>query len=165
MHKLQLVPECYAETAMVKELFLDFVYINHAYGIGKVCSILKKEDVRDYINIGFVDNDKHLPPYLDSYEELGRANNVVFKKHPHTNDYIIMVNPAIEKFLLSQLNEIEKSPSDYDLPDDFKEFKHKLKTQSIQNHSGFKRMLTDLKNSRPDGIRFIIDKVNFLQNN
>ena len=58
MHRLQFVPECFAETTMVKELFLDLGYINHASGISQVNTILKKEDIGNYINIGFVDNDK-----------------------------------------------------------------------------------------------------------
>ena len=166
MHRLQLVPECYAETTMVKELFFDFdYYLNHASGISQVNSILKKEDIDNYINIGFVDNDKkNVPPYFDEFETIGNSNNVVLKKHPLTNDYLLVVNPAIEGFLLSQLNEIGKSPIDYDLSINFKEFKHKMKKQSIQHHAGYKRMLNDLKDANPEGIRFIIDTVNSLQN-
>jgi hypothetical protein len=167
MPKLQLVPECHAETAMVKALFPNWEYLNHAPGISEVNTILKKQDVDNYLNIGFIDNDKkHVPDYFNEFILLATSEDatVTFKKHTTTNDYLIVVNPAMEKFILSQLNEIKKLPSHYNLPDDFKAFKHRMKKQSIENHVGYQQLLSDLKAANTSGIRFIIKHITSLRN-
>jgi len=167
MPNLQFVPECYAETEMVKLIFDigDNDYLNHAEGIHSVSRILKQDDVRNFSNIGFIDNDKrNLPPYFDEFETIDRIEEVIFKKHNTTNDYLVFVNPAIEGFILSQLQQINKFPSDYDLPNHFKEFRHKLKKQNIKNHDGYKQMIRDLLDANTSGIQFIRSKIDSLKN-
>ncbi|MEZ4826697.1 MAG: hypothetical protein R3C61_10455 [Bacteroidia bacterium] len=53
------------------------------------------------------------------------SDTVLFKKHPANQDYLFVVHPAIEKFLLNELSELNKKPSDYDLPDEFIDFRKK----------------------------------------
>ena len=141
MRNLQFVPECYAETELVKLIFDNINYLNHGEGIHSVSSILKKPDVENYINIGFIDNDKkNIPPYFDEFIEIDKHPSIIFKKHPNTNDYILVANPAIERFILSQLLEINKQPSDYGLPNDFKEFRKTLKSMRIQHNEKYKEI-------------------------
>ena len=166
MHNIQFVPECYAETEMVKQiLFIENVdYLNHAGGIQEVSRILKKRDMKGYLNIGFIDKDKYnTPPYFDGFEIIEDHNLVSFKKHPNTNDYLFIAKPAIEKFIFKQLVEIEKSPSDYDLPNDFIGFCKKLKKIRIQYDEGYKNMISDLRDSKTSGITFIINKITDLR--
>lgn len=142
----------------------DNDYINHAEGISSVSRILKEPDINFYQNIGFVDKDKkNIPLYFDEFEVIEEKENVIFKKHPLTNDYIIMVVPAIEQFLLNQLQQINKKPSDYDLPDDLKNFCKKLKSTRIESHQGYKNMILDLKKSQAPGIDFICTSVQSLK--
>jgi hypothetical protein len=164
MHNIQFVPECFAETEMVKLIFERIDYLNHGEGIHSVSKILKVKDVRNYVNIGFIDNDKkNVPPYFDEFIIVDQNANLIFKKHPDTSDYIIISNPAIERFLFSQLEEIERQPSDYDLPNDFDEFCKKLKSSRIQHHEGYKRMILDLKNAMTSGILFMLNKVSAIR--
>ena len=160
MHKIHYVPECFAETAMVKTLFDQLDYLDHEFGIENVSRVLKKEDFKDYLNIGFIDNDKRQPPYFDEFEVLDSRGTVILKKHKTKKDYLIIVSPTIERFLLSQLREIEKLPSDYGFPDEFKAFCKKMKKTNIQNNEEFKRMILELKKSNASGISFIIEKIN-----
>lgn len=161
MHNLQFAPECFAETEMVRILFEDLIsqkigFINHGEGIHGVSNILKKKDVLNYKNVGFIDNDKqNIPPYFDSFVILENHPCVIFKKHVDTNDYIIIVKPAIEKFILSQLVEIGKQPSDYGLPNDFKLFRNQLKKMRIQYNEEYKKLINDLKINNASGIVFI----------
>jgi hypothetical protein len=165
MPNIQLVPECFAETELVKVVFEDLVHdnrniLNHGEGIHQVSKILRHPDVKDYLNIGFIDNDKrNTPLYFDEFAILEETPLVDFKKHPSTNDYILIVKPAIERFILSQLEEIDKHPSNYGLPDNFKEFKKKLKSMRIQHHPGYKKMIVDLKKENTTGIRFMVEKI------
>ncbi len=162
MPDIQFIPECFAETEMVKMLF-DITprdVLNHADGIHSVSKALKKQDNRGFINIGFTDNDKrNLPPYFDEFHVVDQIENVVLKKHPHSNDYLIIVSPAIEEFLLTQLKQLGKTPLDFDLPNEFKLFRHKLKKHTIGFHEGYKRMLLELKNAGTSGFAFIKTKI------
>lgn len=165
MPELHLVPECFAETEMVRILVNNEHLVNHGMGIGGVSNILKKEDVAHYINIGFVDNDKARgPKYFDEFNEYSAGSNVIVKKHPVNNDYLIVACPAIEKFILKQLAEIGKSPSDFGFPDDFKEFRKKLKNSNIKNNQEYKNMITELKNSDTTGFSFILETIKTLHN-
>lgn len=162
MPNIHFVPECNAETEMVKLLFdiRDNDYLNHAEGIHSVSRILEKEDVATYTNIGFVDNDKkNLPFYFDRFNVVAQTPEVIIKKHPETNDYLFFANPAIERFLLLQLVQINKQPSDFGLPNDFKLFRNLLKKQRIKHHEGYKQMILELKDANTSGIAFIRNHV------
>jgi hypothetical protein len=166
MHNIQFVPECFAETELVKVLFDNNGYLNHGEGIHNVSRILKKDDVHNYVNVGFIDNDKkNVPPYFDEFTTLEENDQLIFKKHPGTNDYVVVAKPAIERFILSQLTELGKNPSDYNLPDNFQLFRKKLKSMRIQHDEGFKTLLSDIKSANTSGIKFIMDKIVQLQNN
>jgi hypothetical protein len=160
MPKLQFIPECHAETTMVAILFEGIGYHNHAPGIGNVSHKLKKNDLAGYINIGFVDKDKNsIPTYFDEFEVQDQIENVIFKKHPQNNDYLIIVDKNIERFILSQLDEIGKKPSDYNLPDDRLAFSRITKKISIEKNEGYRQLIHELKEKKPSGIQFIYEKV------
>lgn len=170
MTKFQYVPECFADTEFVKVLFLDGKYHanadfdNHAFGISQVAQVLKKQDVIGYTNIGFIDNDKkNVPPYFENFKLIAECESVAFKKHPEGNDYIFVLKPAIEKFLIGQMNEIGKLPSNYSLPDDFKAFRKQLKSIQIKHSQAYLEMLQELRQQRPSGIAFILDHVDSLR--
>jgi hypothetical protein len=168
MHSIQFAPECFAETEMVRILFDDLInrnvgFINHGDGIHSVSNILKKKDVENYRNIGFIDNDKkNVPNYFNSFSTIDELPSVSFKKHVDTQDYIMIAKPAIEGFILSQLQEIDKQPSHYGLPNDSKQFRHKLKKIRIQYNDEYKRMIHDLKNRNTSGVSFILKNISGL---
>lgn len=165
MNKFHFVPECWAETMMVRNIFLDGGhhkgddFYNHADGISSVAVVLKKQDISGFVNIGFVDDDKRIPPYLNEFRLMDSGMAVDFKQHPLSRDYLMVIKPAMEKFLLAQLREMGKSPSDYQLPDDFEQFKKVLKKVSVEHHPGYKQLLTDLNTHNTSGIAFIKEKV------
>lgn len=167
MLNIHFVPECFAETEMVKQILdiKDSDYLNHADGIHKVSKILKNKDVQGYLNIGFIDKDKYNnPPYFDEFETIEEHSLVIFKKHPNSNDYIFMVKPAIEMFILLQLPEISKEASDYNFPNDLRGFCKQMKSMHLQYNDKYKEMILDLKNANTSGIAFIINKVTELRN-
>lgn len=164
MHKFHFIPECHAETEMVKILFkgLDF-YKNHQKGIDKVSKVLKSDKMMGKYNIGFVDNDDHnIPKHFDEYNILNEQNHVIFKKHQERNRYLIIVDPAMERFLHYQLDEIQKTPSDFGLPNDFKQFRHVLKNSQLERNENYKRMIRELQHANTSGISFIIECVSGL---
>jgi hypothetical protein len=163
MLSIQLVPECFADTELVKSILGKQDYLNHADGIHSVYKILQKSKAVNYVNIGFIDGDKqNVPHYFSEFVVLKEHPTISFKKHPQSNTYIFVAQPAIEKFILTQLKEIDKQPSDYGLPNDFKDLRKKLKSSQIKNHGGFKSLLNDLKNKKTSGVLFITQNVSGL---
>jgi hypothetical protein len=157
MAKLNLVPECHAETIMVSKLFIhNHDLLNHAAGIHQVSNTLWKSNIAGYINVGFVDADKHNTPiYLDDFIVIEESACISLKIHPDTDDYLFVAKPAIEKFLFLQLEEIGKTPSDFELPNDFNKFKHQLKKSSIGTNQNYHNLLMELKTKNTSGIAFI----------
>jgi hypothetical protein len=157
MAKLHLVPECHAETAMVRKLFMQKDdKLNHAPGIQQVGKVLEKKDNEGFINIGFIDNDKqNVPKYFSEFELIAEITEVSFKKHPESNDYIFVAKPAIEKFILNQLNECGLQLATFNFPTDFKDFKRKMKKSLIENNEDYHQLLHEVNNLNPSGILFI----------
>jgi len=50
------------------------------------------------------------------------------------------------------------------LPDDFKEFRKKLKTNRLATHDGFKELIKEFKRSNTSGVSFMVEKINKLRN-
>ena len=142
----------------------DGDFYNHARGTSMVSKILQKQDTQGFVSIGFVDDDKKdVPFYFHEFDTLEKHPSIDFKKHPQTDDYLIVVKPAMEKFLLGQLQEIGKKPSDFGLPDDFKEFKRILKKVKLEHDPNYKAMIDNLLNSNSSGIAFMIEKIKGLR--
>jgi hypothetical protein len=85
MPNIHFVPECFAETELVKLFIFPDDYLNRAEGIHSVCKVLKKDDQPSFMNLGFVDDDKkNLPPYLDEFTFVDENPSIKFKRHPTT---------------------------------------------------------------------------------
>jgi hypothetical protein len=166
MPDLHLVPECHAETVLARAFRQPSDFLNHATGIPEVARILSKHEVPNFTRVGFIDNDKkNVPRYFDNFTLLSESEGVVFKKHKVLNDYLIRVSPAIERFLLDQLTEINKVPADFNLPNNFTEFRHTLKKQKIEHNSGFNDLIQELIFKKTKGIQFIHDCISQLRLN
>jgi len=167
MLNIEFVPECFAETELVRHVLFKINsedYLNHAGGIHQVSKIMKGDEIQNFIKIGFVDNDKkNIPQYFAEFELISECSGMLFKKHSINNHYLFVAKPAIEKFIISQLEEINKKATDYDLPDDFKEFCNKLKKSRLASHQKFKELIIELKRSNTSGISFMVEKINELR--
>ncbi len=163
MNNIHFVPECFAETQLFKGLFseLNSVIWNHAQGISNVAKILEKDDNPGYMNIGIIDDDKkNVPSFFDDFMLIESSENFTFKKKPNSNDYIFILNPAIEKFILKQLEYCGLNPSNFSLPDDFKSFKKSLKRTSIVNHKGYEELISSINsNQKAKDIQWIKELV------
>ena len=116
---IEFVPECYADTALLKIIFkIPVDKVNHADGIHKVAKamIAQKENYNKVV-VGLVDNDKkNLPRYFDDFITLESDNGILFKKKPNTNHFLIMICPEFEKWILESAKIVNVNPKDYDIP-------------------------------------------------
>lgn len=157
MLALHLIPECYADTALVRSLFsAEYDTINHADGISRVAYILKKNENKENISIGFIDNDKkNVPTYFLDFEIKEELDNVIFKKHKSDNIYIFVFKKAIETFLLSELNSIDKKASDFGFDNEIKKFSKRLKKTNVDENEDFQGLISLLKSDQTAGCQFI----------
>jgi hypothetical protein len=166
MNKIHFVPECFAETVIVDLLFLKKEHndiLNHEQGIGAVSSVLKRKDKKGYINIGFVDDDKLKPSYLKEFELNDELNHISFLHKPQSNDYLFVAKPAIEKFILNEIDELSMAPSQFELPDDLKSFKKLFKNSLIGEDDNYKKLINYLFSNGSSGIKFIQNRIESLR--
>ncbi|CCH55206.1 hypothetical protein BN8_04447 [Fibrisoma limi BUZ 3] len=146
MPDLQILPECYADTALVMQFVQNRQLVVHIFGIPNVAKEMQEEAGREHsgMRIGFVDNDKRVPPYLQSFATVLEENKIVIKRKGQTQQYLIVVDKAIESFLLWNARQIGLHVSDYGFSSDIKTFGKALKTSSIGSNNNYLQLLADL---------------------
>ena len=153
MPNLQILPECYADTALVLLFVSDPLTVVHIFGIPNVAKEMQEAAGRGNvgIRIGLVDNDKRVPPYLLTFEIVQEQNKVFLKRKGMTDQYLIVIDKAIESFLLWNARQIDLNVADYGFVDDIRLFGKVLKTSAIGNNPNYLRLLADLHTRQAPG--------------
>jgi hypothetical protein len=141
-----LIPECNVDTAFVE--MLGYVGPNHASDIFQVCAILDKKGPRQKA-IGFIDGDKRKPPYLSNFKVVERIKGAQLLKHADKDQYLVVVSPAMDRFIFDLCNELEINVSHYGLPKEFKGFLTFTKKVSIRKDVEFKNLLNTIRQKNP----------------
>lgn len=170
MSLIHFVPECWAETMLVRLMFMngnshaEGMDLNHASGISEVPKAMKRHHEQHEIFVGFIDDDrKNVPLFFDEFEEKDYLQNVSYKRHPTLPLHLIVLKPAMERFLMRELSDVSLRPSRFGLPDDFDGFKKRLKSVSLHHDQGYLDMMTELLTIRSMGIDFILEKIQSLR--
>ncbi len=142
----QVLPECYADTALIQSLVPDPLLVVHIYGIPNVAKELKEaqESQKNSRLIGVVDNDKRTPPYLLTFDTVYEQNKVCLKQKDDSDIYLIVIDKAIESFLLWNAAEVSIDITAYGFSNEIKPLGKALKTTAIGSDSNYLRLLTDL---------------------
>ncbi len=166
MYDIHLIPECHAETEFAYAILYEFNrFKNHESGNSRVSKVLQTSKLNAKVKIGFTDKDKkNIPLHLSQFVLVDEIDNIAFKHFNGTNQYLFVLNPAIDKFMWDELHSLGLSPDEFDLPNDFDTFKKTLKKESIENSNGYKRLVKRLKNQKSNGVAFILDKVHSILN-
>jgi hypothetical protein len=153
MPNLQILPECYADTALVSLFVPDRLTVVHIFGIPNVAKEMQEEAGRENagIRVGLVDNDKRVPPYLLTFETVSEQNKVFLKRKGTTDQYLIVIDKAIESFLLWNAQQVNLNVTDYGFVNDVKLFGKALKTSAIGSNLQYVQLLTDLHNRQAPG--------------
>ena len=146
MTELNIVPECYIDTKVAEIAGQATRKYNHQHGCGDVARQLKIK-LKDNISLGIIDEDKNKGPvakYFLEFADLRTENNVILKKHNSRQQYLILICPEIETWLLKDAKSVNIKPHDYGLPNDLNGLIRMSKTQNIDNHTGFHRFVKAL---------------------
>ncbi len=118
----EIMPECFIDTTLVKSL-LD-ADVNHKHSCNEVAREMEKGHFKDAFAVGIIDNDKRKISYIESFEEIGRTDNLTFLKHRDKHHYVIKVgreHKAMETFIKANVDAIGMKMEDFNLPSDLAE--------------------------------------------
>lgn len=154
MIELSIIPECYVDTKVAEIVGQAARKYNHQHGCGDVARVLKTK-FSDTTAIGIIDEDKNKGPaakYFSEFAEVVQQNELILRKHKSKPQYLIVVCPEIEKWLVNEANGVGIALSGYNLPDNLKGFKELTKTQNIDRNIDFYRFIKALIRKEAVGI-------------
>jgi hypothetical protein len=124
---LSIVPECYADTRLA-EILTQSKRCNHQKNLGQVANTLKNR-LKDLPALGIVDNDKgSVPSYFSEFNLIFQNQDLKLLKHPGRSQFLVMICPAIEQWLLNAANEVNVNPLDFGIKEGLKEFTNLTKS-------------------------------------
>ena len=144
-----IMPECYIDTTLVGSLLNASV--NHKHSCNEVAREMEKGRYKDAFAVGIIDNDKRKISYIESFEEIGRTDNLTFLKHKNKHHYIIKVgkeHKAMETFIKANVEAIGMKMEDFDLPSDLAELiRHTKDSVSTQRNPNILNLCNTLPQS------------------
>jgi hypothetical protein len=148
MTELTIVPECYVDTKVAEIAGGGTWRYNHQHGCGDVANELKFT-LKDRIAIGIIDEDKNKGQsarYFEEFDQIIETNNLILKKHKSKKQYLILICPEIEQWLMNDAKIVRIDPSheNFKLPSDMKGFTERTKRKDINANDGFYRFIKAL---------------------
>jgi len=99
--KIEIVPECHGDTALIKCLDLSEIIINHQLGNGNLANRMRKNKFLKIIGVTDEDKFKTLPKYFDNFWEEKREDNLILKRHKEFNNQCLtIISKDLENWLL-----------------------------------------------------------------
>ncbi len=159
--KILFVPECYGDTFLTETLLksLDIFsmtkigdLVNHKKGINNVGRTLEEIGLNtNKLAIGIIDKDKivtssYIKEFIDITPSDTENSDLLLKKHLTYNQYLIVLNPALEKWLLNCAKISDVNPLDYELSiTDINAFKNITKDVNLKGNINFVNFVKELK--------------------
>lgn len=154
MTVLNILPECFVDTKVAEIITYASEKYNHQHGCGQIASQLKNR-LKNNIALGIIDEDKNKGPvakYFLEFEQIKSENELILKKHKSREQYLILICPEVEEWLLRNANAVGVQLSSHNLPDKLKGFKQITKTQDIDKNIEFYQFIKSLLNKKAAGI-------------
>lgn len=117
-----IMPECFIDTMLVSTL-LD-AKVSHKSNCNEVAKEMEKGKYKDAFAVGIIDNDKRKISYIESFDEIGKTENLAFLKHRDKHHYVIKVgkeHKAMETFIKANVDAIGMKMEDFNLPSNLDE--------------------------------------------
>lgn len=124
---MHFVPECFFDTVLIKKIFKTKKRLVHRRGCNNVVNDLDSERLRDLFAVGLIDKDKRGLVYLESCEVLYEGDKLILWKHKKRLQFVLQLNPPLENWIISILDESGIRVEDLGYPRDFKKLKKQIK--------------------------------------
>ncbi len=141
------IPECYADTTLTDFFLKDNKLVIHQRGISKVAAFMERSGSKYARLVGIIDADKRQPLYFKDFKEKKRIGNVVLKQKNNSEQYLIVLQPELERFLITCSEELKLDLADFNLPTELQHLIDITKNVSVANNHNFKRLLKALLES------------------
>lgn len=137
-----VVPECYVDTNLINVLLNKAC--NHQKGCATVCKTLETK-LADQFAIAIIDKDKSEPKAVEQFVIIGESEHLVVRKHQTRHHYLLQIKPAIERFILDAVEELNINLSDYSLPTELDDLRVVSKTVTAKEDFKLKRLFYVLR--------------------
>ena len=145
------MPECYADTRLA-EILAESKRCNHQKNLGQVANTLSKT-LKDLPALGMVDNDKgSIPKYFSEFTLIIERNNLKLLKHKTRQQYLVVICPAIEHWLLNASKEVNLNLADFGLKENLKEFSVYTKSIHLSNNHNFTLFIKALLKAESESV-------------
>lgn len=145
----EIMPECFIDTTLVASL-LD-AKVSHKHSCNEVAREMEKGKYKDAFAVGIIDNDKRKISYIESFDEIGRTDNLTFLKHRDKHHYVIKVgkkHKAMETFIKANVDAIGMKMEDFNLPSNLAELIEQTKDSvSTQKDPRIQKLCMALRQS------------------
>jgi len=133
--------ECSPDKTLVRALGISRKEIEHAYNKGNVCNKLMK--TRN--SKGLVDEDPSSaqPSYINRLRLHAQEHDVKLLCEEKNQNFLIVLLPRLEEWILKVVKEMKIDISEYTLPDNPKDF-HTAINMKLER---FHRLIEDIKGS------------------
>lgn len=163
-----VIPECFIDTRLVRTLEPPAGRYNHQHGCSNVEKAMKR--LKGDFALGIIDKDKKALRYLDECQLIcEHAGFSQLLKHTTEHQYLIVVGPAMERWILNTTNFAGLSLADFDLPDGFDELCDLTKTakgdKEDPNALKFVRLFKELRRSSPPSVAILRFWISYLKAN
>jgi hypothetical protein len=153
MTELNIIPECYVDTKVAEIVGQASRKYNHQHGCGDVANRMIKS--KNNICLGIIDEDKNKGPrakYFSEFTTIKEENNLILKRHKERKQYLMLICPEIEQWLMNDARHAQIDPTGYNLPPNLKGFTSICKTQDIDRNEGFYRFIKTLINKNAPSV-------------
>ena len=141
---LDVMPECYVDTNLI-EYLLD-AGVNHQHSCTKVIGQLKTTFANRFA-VGIIDKDKVELGYIAECEKLSQNGHLTLMRHRTKSQYLILVSPAIDRFLLDCARGEDVDPQCFGIPSSLKGFTALSKSVTSNKDVRFKQLFAALKDN------------------
>ena len=157
LKKVVFIGEGNAEKVLLRSFGIPFDPNHGGTGSSGISAFMqKRQSIPDLVIVGLTDKDKNKPLYFDLFEEINRENNLILKKHPSFEFYLVFVCPAFEAWLLKAAQATNIHPQTYGLPDTPKELHKVTKSMGLEKNKEYKEFFAKIHEANPLAFQIMI---------
>ena len=84
---------------------------------------------------------------VNEFAEIGHTDSLYFYKHPDKAHFLIMIDPAVDRFILKCAKEEKVEMKQFDLSDELRSFTAQTKQVSSKEDTNFKKLFHEIKSA------------------
>lgn len=150
-----IIPECYIDTGLIETLLPTKVGYNHQKGCNNVViEMTTSNGLKDGFALGIVDKDKRQLNYLAECEIIDSVpGSLLLWKHKEKHHYIIQICPEAEQWIIGLAKELGIVISNYNLPEDLREFCKASKKLTDSDDKRFIGLFSEMRSRGSENIK------------